>query len=137
MGRYMRYERRSPVKAEIHPIWRGIGCILMVVVPLISYTLMAILTPGVMLTGLVPHELLGRVQFPDWVYRTSVLGVIASYIGRIDDLWVKLILFLVILLVLSGIFSFGYTLVFQVIGPPRYTALDAPPPKYKPKVYKR
>jgi hypothetical protein len=40
MSRYSRYEtnqKEKPIKQEIHPIWRGIGCILIVVNPVISY----------------------------------------------------------------------------------------------------
>jgi hypothetical protein len=137
MAKYAKYQRKSKRKTGTNPVWRGIGCNLIVVVPLMAYALMAILTPSVIASGLVPNELRGHVQFPDWVLHTPTLGSIAGYISGINNLWLKVIEFFVILALLAGIFSLAYTAVFQIVGPPRYTALDAPPPKHKPKAYKR
>ncbi len=99
MGKYSKYRRKSEQRPGTHPIWRGIGCILIVVVPLISYALTVIFIPTILATGLVPYQLVGHVQFPDWVYRAPVLGNLAIFIGGIDNLWLKLIGFFVILLV--------------------------------------
>jgi hypothetical protein len=137
MEEYANYERKVRRRPGMNPIWRGIGCILMVVVPLISYALMAIFIPPIVATGMVPHELLGRVQFPAWAYTTPVVSSIAGYLDGIDNLWVKLIGFFIVFSLLTGVFSFLYSIVYQLIGPPRYTAVDAPPAKYKPKIYKR
>ena len=137
MGRYSKYRRKSEQRPEANPIWRGIGCILIVVVPLISYALTVIFIPTILATGLVPYQLVGHVQFPEWVYRAPVLGNLAIFIGRIDNLWLKLIGFFVILLVMTGLFSLIYAAILQVVGPPRYSEVDAPPTKYKGKAYKR
>jgi hypothetical protein len=137
MGKYAKYQRKSQKKPEGNPIWRGVGCVLIVVVPLISYGLMIILTPMIKATNLVPYELLGRVTFPDWALRAPVLSDLTFFIGGINDLWLKVLAFFVILLLLTTISSLIYTMVFQLIGPPRYTDTDAPPAKYKAKVYRR
>ena len=137
MGKYSKYQRKSEKKPEANPIWRGIGCILIVVVPVISYALMVILTPAIVATGLVPYALLGYVKFPEWVLRTPILSDIALFIGGINDLGLKLIAFFVILLLVAAIFSLLYSLVSQVIGPPRYSDKDAPPSTHKGKIYKR
>ena len=137
MGKYSKYQRKSEKKPEANPIWRGIGCILIVVVPVISYALTAILTPLIVATDLVPLELLGHVKFPEWAVKTPILSDIALFIGGINDLGLKLIAFFVILLLVAAIFSLLYSLVSQVIGPPRYSDKDAPPSKYKAKEYKR
>ena len=121
----------------MNPIWRGIGCILMVIVPVISYVMMVIFTPVIKATNLVPSELLGHVKFPAWVLKSPILSDVTFFIGGINDLWFKLIAFFVILLLLTTIFSLLYTMVFQLVGPPRYTDKDAPPSKYKAKEYKR
>ena len=137
MAKYAKYARKSVPRPEANPIWRGIGCILIVVVPVISYALMVIFIPAIIATNLVPYELLGYVRFPEWVLRAPILSNIAFYIGGINGLWLKLIAFFVILLLLTALFSLLYTMVSQLIGPPRYSDKDAPPPKYKAKVYKR
>ena len=137
MGKYAKYQRKSEKKAGMNPIWRGIGCILMVIVPVISYVMMVIFTPVIKATNLVPNELLGYVKFPAWVLKSPILSDVTFFIGGINDLWFKLIAFFVILLLLTTIFSLLYTMVFQLVGPPRYTDKDAPPSKYKAKEYKR
>jgi len=137
MGKYAKYQRKSEKKREMNPIWRGIGCILIVIVPVISYALMVIFSPVIIATNLVPLDLLGKAKFPEWALKAPVLGDITFFIGGINDLWFKLIAFFVFLLLLTTIFSLIYTSILQVIGPPRYTDKDAPPSKYKAKVYRR
>jgi hypothetical protein len=34
---YQPKRREDPTKKTIHPVWRGIGCVLLVVIPVISY----------------------------------------------------------------------------------------------------
>jgi hypothetical protein len=137
MAKYAKYQRKSEKKSGMNPLWRGIGCILIVVVPVISYALMVILTPMIKATGLVPYELLGQVKFPEWVFKMPILSDFAFFIGGINDLGLKLIAFFVILLLLTAIFSLLYTMLSQLVGPPRYSDKDAPPSTHKAKVYKR
>jgi len=35
--RYLSKETQDPNKQPMHPIWRGIGCVLLIVIPFISY----------------------------------------------------------------------------------------------------
>jgi hypothetical protein len=119
------------------PIWRGVGCILLVVDPLITYALTTIVAPLLIKTGYVPHQLLGHISFPAWGYRLPVLRDIVSFVGRINNLGLGIMVFITILVLLTGIFSLIYVVILQVIGPPRYSELDAPPPKHKVKAYKR
>ena len=138
MGNYDgSYQRKPKERTGMNPIWRGVGCIFMVVAPLITFGLTAILAPIVARTGYVPFELLGHVAFPNWVYRAPFLSGIASFIASINNLWLGVVVFFVILLLLTGIFSLIYVTIIQMIGPPRYGEKDAPPPKYKAKPYKR
>lgn len=137
MAKYSKFQRKSEAKPEMAPIWRGIGCILIIIVPLMSYGLTALLSPVLAGSGLVPPELMGKIELPTWALRTPALNEITSFIGGISDLWLKLIVFFIILLLMVSITSLIYSMVFQVVGPPRYTELDAPPSRRKVKVYKR
>ena len=137
MTAYNKFETGKSAKKPMNPIWRGIGCLLIVLVPLISLGLTAIATPLVITTGYVPNELMGHVIFPDWVLKVPILSAIAGFIASINNLWVSLIIFIVILVILTGISSLIYVGVLQTIGPPRYGETDAPPSKYKAKEYKR
>jgi len=137
MGKYAKYHMKTPGKREMNPIWRGIGCLLIVIVPLISYGLMLVVTPAVIKTGLVPYQLQGYAHFPVWAFRYKMTSSIALFIGSFNNMWCSIIVFFVILLLLAGIISLIYTSLYQVVGPARYTPVDAPPTKYSGKRYKR
>ena len=109
----------------------------MVALPLITFELTLLSIPPLVVTGLVPFQLLGQVNFPAWVFKAPGLSDVANFIRGIDNLWLGVILFFIILLLLTGISSLIYVSVLQVIGPPRYSEIDAPPTSYKAKVYKR
>jgi len=137
MGRYSKtpYERKE--KPQANPLWRGVGCIIMVALPLITFGLTVLSMPPLLASGLMPMQLLGQVNFPAWVFKAPGLSDVAIFIRGIDNLWLGVVVFFLILLLLSGISSLIYVSVLQVIGPPRYSEKDAPPTGYKPKAYKR
>jgi hypothetical protein len=137
MGKYLKYQQKTAEKPGMNPIWRGIGCILIVIVPLISYGLTAIIIPPVLASGLMPYQILGRVQFPTWAYTAPVIGGIAGFISSIDNFWLLVIGFFIMLTLLTGVFSILYAMVYQVVGPARYTATDAVPTKHKGGTYRR
>jgi len=137
MEEYASYRRTQHRKPEINPIWRGIGCILMIVIPVASYIITVAILPSILATGWLPQGLLGRVQFSEGVYNAPTLGAIAQFLSGIDYFWVKLIVFFIVFSLLSGFLSFLYSLFYQWFGPPRYTEVDAPPSGYRPKGYKR
>ena len=137
MGRYSKtqYERKD--KPQANPLWRGYGCIVMVALPLITFGLTVLSMVPLLASGLMPMQLLGQVNFPDWVFKVRGLSDAAIFIRGIDNLWLGLIVFFIILLLLSGISSLVYVSVLQVIGPPRYSEKDAPPSTHKAKPYRR
>ena len=138
MAKYAKYQPKSTRhQREIHPIWRGIGCIMMVIVPLMAYGLAVLFTPPIEATGLLPRELFQPLRLPDWAFETPVLREVAVFFAGVDNLGALLLFFFIFLLVLSGVFSMLYAGIYQAVGPARYTAFDAPPPNYKGKRYKR
>jgi hypothetical protein len=137
MKSYSKFHQKSAAKKELNPIWRGIGCILIIVVPLVAYWLVILTVPLIINTGKVPYQLLGFVRFPDWAYRVPVIAAVASYIGSINNLWLNIIAFIVIVLLLTGVASLLYSMLYALVGPARYTEVDAPPAKYKVKKYTR
>jgi hypothetical protein len=137
MAKYAKYQRKSPEKKGTNPIWRGIGCILIIVVPLLAYGLMLVFVPPIIATGKVPTQLLGPVHFPDWAFKLRITADIASYISSFNNLGINIISFLVILLILTGIASLLYSMIYSLVGPAQYSELDAPPTKYKGKKYTR
>jgi hypothetical protein len=137
MAKYAKYKVKIDENKGMNPIWRGIGCILIVVVPLLAFGLMILIVPSIIATGKVPYQFLGYVHFPDWAYKFQMTADIANFIGSIKDLWVNMITFFVIILILTTVASLLYSWVYSVVGPARYTELDAPPSKHKAKKYTR
>jgi len=137
MGKYAKYQHKSVERRRMNPIWRGIGCILIIIVPLMAFGLMVVFAPSIIATGKVPYQLLGFVHFPDWAFKFRMTAYIASFISSINNLWLNIITFFVMLLILTTVTSLVYSLVYAMVGPARYSAEDAPPPKYKAKAYKR
>jgi hypothetical protein len=136
MGLYTKYKPLK-VKPGTNPIWRGVGCILLAIAPVVGYGLTILVAPLLEATGYVPLELLGYIHFPDWIFKVPVLNGIAGFIGGINNLGLGIVVFIVIMVLLTGIFSLIFVALLQVISPPRYGEMDAPPSTYKAKRYKR
>lgn len=77
---YRKVEKRRPKSWEPHPIWRGIGCALMVIIPIVSFGLADLLMPilRVNVPGFyVPAELRGTLQITEgWLVENykAVIG---------------------------------------------------------------
>ena len=138
MGKYAKYARKPLPKPERpHPVWRGIGCLLMIIVPIMSFALASIIVPPIKATGRLPRDLFQHLSFPTWMMHSGLLSPIARWLAGIDNFWALVIFFILSLAALSGLFSFLYSIIYQRVGPPRYTVLDAPPSRRRGKTYKR
>ena len=138
MGRYkdtMKEVERGPT--EPSPIWRGIGCLLIVLVPVVSYAAADLSTPFFMGRNLIPKELLFTPQAPDWMSISPILvQIFRTVFGRYGILATLLLTFIYILII-GGVLSVLYAFMYRMAAPPRYGPMDAPPPKIKVKKYKR
>lgn len=122
MGRYGRsfiQQESKPRPWKIHPIWRGIGCILMVLLPIMS------LAGAILLVRENFRQ--GWVYFPGWMLNSFVLPTL----GRVYV--ADLLLMLVLLVIGSGVLTLGYGFVYRMVGPPRYGGYDVAPMKYRKK----
>ena len=138
MGRYRETSREvGPRKKELHPIWRGIGCVILVLVPIISFAAASVLMPLLLERGWVPQQLLFTPQIPTWFWYAPVLAEVFQFLFGRYAIFATLILTAVFIILLSGVFSLVYAIMYQTVAPPRYGPMDAPPPKVKIKKYKR
>jgi hypothetical protein len=118
MSKYVRVgapRQTRPPNAGVHPIWRGIGCLMIVIVPLMSFA-------G---SYLFVRENFKQhwVAIPDLLLQYFEL----PFLGRVYYADLALTVFLMILG--FGLVFVFYSLVYSLVGPPRYGPLDAPPPK--------
>jgi hypothetical protein len=130
MTKYQRITHKDEERPwAIHPVWRGIGCFMALIIIVMSYA--------------------GAKEFTDYNQRTKKLGlpdqmydkVYISYTKYIpalkqDDVVNKflanvkygyLVFMLIFMFIGFGAFSFVYSALYRVSGPSRYSALDAPP----------
>jgi hypothetical protein len=119
MGKFDRYEARQ-VKQEkvhkIHPVWRGIGCLMIIIIPVMAYAAADVFLQAAPGLGLFPRS--------SDIYRNIDLGfyIVPISLGMV----VFTILFAMVGFLL---FSVLYSIVYRMAGPPRYGPTDAPPPK--------
>lgn len=139
MGKYSKYQRPTFEKPKgQHPVWRGIGFLLIILIPIIAFaSAMLLVDMGMKNAWPIPRGLLGYVHFPEWVWKAPVLPFLARPIASFPNLWAVLIAFISMLVLISGVFTTVYAIIRRIIGPSRFSAVDAPPARYTPKSYKR
>lgn len=138
MGKYQSgVKRQEPRRQGPNPIWRGIGCLLMVIIPLVSYAAAELTMPLLQEQGLIPRELLFTPQTPDWLRLSPVLATTyQSVFGRYGILAI-LALTVIFIILIGGVLTVLYSYVYQLTAPSRYGPTDAPPIRTKVKKYKR
>jgi len=118
MGRFSNYsghEEVSKKQVGLHPVWRGIGFAMMLLIPFLSYV--------------------GALAFLQENNKSHWIRIPADlYVSWSDPLiLVKALLTIAIAFVLYMIFSFVTFLLYRMIAPPRYGPLDVPPVAYRGK----
>lgn len=121
-----------------HFLWRGIGCLMMIIIPAMAIALAyETVNYGLNNSWPIPYQLLGTPRYPDLFYQSSGMMTILAPITAIRHFYAYAVVSFLYMVLLSGVLSVLYAFVYRLVGPPRYSPLDAPPPKIKVKPYKR
>ncbi len=133
MGRYsVQQAARKEAPKGPHPVWNGLGCLMLVVVPAISIALSVVILQVIQANKWpFPYQLLGRPVFPDYLYSTKGLSQLFGAISSIQNLYAYIALSLIIMVILGGVLSFAYALIYRAVGPSKYGPTDAPPVKLR------
>ena len=118
MAKYGNYSRRPPGKErpwEIHPVWRGIGCLLIVLIPILSYAGAVILVQE--------NNVRGWMPVPPEFARAMVLPVL----GRVPYLVANLVVAVILAVAGFVLLTVLYSIFYSLIGPSRYGPMDSPP----------
>ena len=135
MGKYSTTQAESSLRKpkKMPEFWRGIGCLLMVLIPAISiaagYETVRLALENDW--GIIPFQLRGFPPMPEIAYKLSGLRVIFEPITKIKNFYAIVVASLFYLIVISGLVSMVYAAIYAAVGPSRYGPLDAPPPKVK------
>jgi vacuolar-type H+-ATPase subunit I/STV1 len=140
MGKYTSLSQKPdiPRNRGVHPVMRGFGCIMLAIVPFLSYGLAVIAVNLWLLRGLpLPPEWIGYLEIDPLLYRISGLTLILDFLGSQYNLVANLVFAFAIAIIIAGVMSIVFGYIYRLFGPPQYGPLDAPPPRVKVKRYKR
>lgn len=142
MGKYSYKSKETPAKnnrnSQVHPVMRGIGCILFAFVPVFSYVAAVLLVNyGIGKGWPIPPTWLGTVTIPPAFYRLQGLTTPLNFIASQNNLTANIIFAIAVAVVIFGILSMLYGYMFKMMGPSQYGPTDEPPIRKKVKRYKR
>jgi hypothetical protein len=140
MTKYDSVSRRTAEKKakQIHPIWRGIGCVFTILIPILSIAGASVtINYGLDHGWPIPYQLLGYPRLPDLVYKSDALAALLNPVTTWNNLYAILALAFMYMLALGGLLAFFNALVYSFAGPPRWGPQDVPPPNFRSRRYKR
>jgi hypothetical protein len=132
MGKYNMSSNRTPLPKRpwaVHPIWRGIGCIWLILSPILAFAIAYLLVDYDMKTEFfkLPADLTNTVVIP---LTRFVPAEVNAYItvkdGVAPHLYANLLLAGLILLIGFGVVMVIYAIIYSISGPKRLGPLDAP-----------
>lgn len=133
MGKYSSVKKKEVVRDRSpHAIWRGIGCIMFILIPILSIAIgVELVNYGLANKWRIPYQLLGYPAMPDFFRLSNAIWAATAPIRGIENFYAYATAAGVITLILGAIISIAYSFVFQIMGPPRYGPTDVPPVKIK------
>ena len=140
MGKYTTRSVQAPKRriTGVHPVMRGIGCIMMVVVPILSYGAALLLVDyGIRRGWPIPPSWLRPVNIHPLLLNLRGLNPVWAVLRNQDNFIAVVVFTIAIIVLVGGIMSLIYGYMYTIFGPPRYGPQDAPPIRVKVKRYKR
>ncbi len=112
------YRTRPEMKArpwKVHPIWRGIGCLMLIIIPIMSYAGSVLLVEANKIHRWLPmpSDLMRNIRLP--------------YLGVIKHLIANLLVTCVLMFIGFGVVMILYTIIYKISGPSSLSPVDAPP----------
>ncbi len=113
-----RFTPQKTSERKIHPVWRGVGFGMMVLIPIFAYA-----AADIILT-----ENAKQNWFP------IPADLISPYIEPL--LYIRILIIIALIFLGFVLFNFVAFIILGIFGPPRYGPMDVPPVRYG-KPYKR
>ena len=123
MGKDVIYYPESHMAAttwKSNPVLRGIGCLMILIIPALAFA-------GAILVVQANAD-------QKWVPIPAELsqGLTLPLFGTVESILAVVIVAVLLALIGFGVMTIIYSLVYSLIGPPRYGPQDAPPIHNKP-----
>lgn len=135
MSKYEKYtiKPKKERRWKIHPIWRGIGCFMLVIIPVVSYAAAYMVARANYQAGWVkiPAELRGWVD----------LSLVLRYIPRLGEIipanlrfyYLDIALTLAFMVVAFGLLTLFYGILYSATGVTKTDPYYVPPVRKSPK----
>lgn len=130
MGKYQRQQMKPPERPyEIHPAWRGIGCLLAIIAPFVAFAAAHIVVDLNIANHwlAVPREMNNVVKVPEFLKLP---------IKTIEHFYADLLVTVLLLLLGFAAVMVIYAIMYSMVAPKR-SPLDAPPIRQRPYQTKR
>ena len=119
MGKYSQLQRQTPPPPRpwtIHPVWRGIGCLMALILPVVTIAAASMVVDYDLEAGWypVPGNMMNPFTIP-----------VVNY--TLPHLYATLVVSVVLLLFIFAAIMIIYAIVYAVLGPKRYGPHDSPP----------
>lgn len=139
MGKYSPHIVKPPMpkRNRVNPYMQGIGCLLMLIVPVFAYGVGDLLAGQGFGSQVLPREWYGYLTFPSWVYSLTGLNAILQFLARIPHLPATLAIAVIVMILVGGMLSVIFGWLYSLFAPSPYGPMDVPPPRVKTKKYKR
>ena len=125
------YKKNSKERPwQIHPVWRGIGCVLLLLVPIMSWFAAQLFLESSLKTTL-PYAFTKAAVIP-YTQITSVDNFIVQvnrYFQNTNFMLGQVFLTVIFSFIGFGIIALLYAMIYRIAGPPRYGPYDIPPNK--------
>ena len=140
MGKYTSQTRKKevPRSTGVNPVMRGIGCVMMVIVPVIAYVASYYLVNfGIQNGWPIPPDWLGTPKIHPWLWNLTGLTGFLFFLQAQTNLTANIVFTIAISVVIGGIMSVVFGYIYKLFGPSPYGPTDSPPIRVKVKRYKR
>ncbi len=134
MSKYSKFvsPQVKPRRWRIHPIWRGIGLVLVVIIPVMSWIGASMLIEANKTNQYIniPVEMSGAL---DYSFIPRLLPALTDVVAGLPRLeYLQLAVTLILIVLAFAALSILYSLLYSMMGPSRYGPYDAPPVRSTP-----
>ncbi len=117
---------------RINPVWRGIGCFLFLLIPIMAWVAATLVLQNYQNIAL-PYGMTQVVTIPFIHVREidKIITQVNQYFIATGFMTGQLFLTVIFVFVGLGIMAFFYAILYKIAGPPRYGPFDVPPSSVK------
>ena len=126
-----------PKRNTVNPYMRGIGCLLMLIVPAFSYAVGDFLAEKGFGHQVLQQSWYGYMSIQPALANFEGLNKVALLLAKVPHFPATLAIAAVALILLGGLMSVIFGWMYAALAPSQYGPYDVPPPRIKTKKYKR